>query len=483
MNYWPAEPTNLSELHRPFLDYIYREACVKPTWRRFAQDMGHVSTGWTLPTENNIYGSGTTFANTYTVANAWYCQHLWQHYTYTMDKDFLRTKAFPAMKSAVDYWFKKLVKAADGTYECPNEWSPEHGPTENATAHSQQLVWDLFNNTRKAIKVLGDDVVSKAFRDSLATYFAKLDDGCHTEVNPADGQTYLREWKYSSQFNNPSKIGVNEYKAHRHISHLMGLYPCTQISEDTDKTVFEAARQSLIARGDGHGTGWSLGHKINLNARAYEGLHCHNLIKRALQQTWDTGVNEAAGGIYENLWDAHAPYQIDGNFGYTAGVAEMLLQSHNDKLVILPALPTTFWQKGSVKGLKAVGNFTVDIDWAAAKATKVQIVSNMGTTCIVKYANVAKDYKVTTADGKTVKAKRISDDEISFPTVKGGVYVIVSKTADAIAAIQKAQDGNIASVDYYSLNGTKTSQSQSRGVYIKQMKYSNGTTSTTKVIN
>ena len=89
MNYWPAEPTNLSELHRPFLDYIYREACVKPTWRRFAQDMGHVNTGWTLPTENNIYGSGTTFANTYTVANAWYCQHLWQHYTYTMDKEFL----------------------------------------------------------------------------------------------------------------------------------------------------------------------------------------------------------------------------------------------------------------------------------------------------------------------------------------------------------------------------------------------------------
>ena len=483
MNYWPAEPTNLSELHRPFLDYIYREACVKPTWRRFAQDMGHVNTGWTLPTENNIYGSGTTFANTYTVANAWYCQHLWQHYTYTMDKEFLRTKAFPAMKSAVDYWFKKLVKTADGTYECPNEWSPEHGPTENATAHSQQLVWDLFNNTRKAIEILGNDVVSKAFRDELASYFEKLDNGCHTEVNPADGKTYLREWKYTSQFNNPSKIGVNEYKAHRHISHLMGLYPCTQISEDVDNNVFEAARASLIARGDGHGTGWSLGHKINLNARAYEGLHCHNLIKRALQQTWDTGTNEAAGGIYENLWDAHAPYQIDGNFGYTAGVAEMLLQSHNDKLVILPALPTTFWQKGSVKGLKAVGNFTVDIEWANAKATKVQIVSNVGTTCVVKYAGIAKNYKLTTADGKTVKVKRISDDEISFPTVKGGKYVLVSKEANAIAALQGAQNISVASVCYYSLDGTKAAESQSRGVYIKQMKYSNGSTSTTKVIN
>ena len=263
----------------------------------------------------------------------------------------------------------------------------------------------------------------------------------------------------------------------------MGLYPCTQISEDTDKTVFEAARQSLIARGDGHGTGWSLGHKINLNARAYEGLHCHNLIKRALQQTWDTGVNEAAGGIYENLWDAHAPYQIDGNFGYTAGVAEMLLQSHNDKLVILPALPTTFWQKGSVKGLKAVGNFTVDIDWAATKATKVQIVSNMGTTCVVKYAGVAKDYKVTTTDGNTVAATRISDDEISFPTVKGGAYLLVPNTANAISTVQGNQDGKVVSVDYYSLDGTKANSSQKRGVRIKQMKYSNGATSTKKVIN
>ena len=193
----------------------------------------------------------------------------------------------------------------------------------------------------------------------------------------------------------------------------MGLYPCSQISEDADKSVFEAARTSLIARGDGHGTGWSLGHKINLNARAYEGLHCHNLIKRALQQTWDTGTNEAARGIYENLWDAHAPYQIDGNFGYTAGVAEMLLQSYNDKLVILPALPTSFWQKGSVKGLKAVGNFTVDIDWDNAKATQIRVVSNEGIPCVVKYTGIAKDYKVTTADGKSVETKRISDDEIS----------------------------------------------------------------------
>ena len=427
MNYWPAEPTNLSELHRPFLDYIYREACVKPAWRRFARDMGKVDAGWTLPTENNIYGSGTTFANTYTVANAWYCQHLWQHYAYTLDREYLRRQAFPVMKSAVDYWLRKLVKGADGTYECPEEWSPEHGPTENATAHSQQLVWDLFNNTRKAIEVLGDEVVSRTFRDSLAAYFTLLDDGCHTEVNPADGQTYLREWKYTSQFNNPGKIGVDEYRAHRHISHLMGLYPCSQISGDADKAVFQAARTSLIARGDGHGTGWSLGHKINLNARAHEGQHCHNLIRRALQQTWTTDVNEGAGGIYENLWDAHAPYQIDGNFGYTAGVAEMLLQSYSGKLVLLPALPAAFWDKGSVKGLKAVGNFTVDIAWEKARAAKVRIVSGAVSTCVVKYAGLAKDFIVTAGDGRPVAFRCAGGDEISFPTVRDGVYVLVPK--------------------------------------------------------
>ena len=427
MNYWPAEPANLSELHRPFLDYIYREACMRPSWHRFAKDMGHVDAGWTLPTENNIYGSGTTFADTYTVANAWYCQHLWQHYMYTMDREYLRTRAFPVMKSAVDYWLRKLVKASDGTYECPDEWSPEHGPTENATAHSQQLVWDLFNSTRKAIKVLGDDMVSRTFLDSLAGCFARLDDGCHTEVNPADGQTYLREWKYTSQFDNPGRVGVDEYRTHRHISHLMGLYPCSQISEDGDKTVFQAARTSLLARGDGHGTGWSLGHKINLNARAHEGLHCHNLIRRALQQTWSTDVDERAGGIYENLWDAHAPYQIDGNFGYTAGIAEMLLQSYNGKLVILPALPMDFWTKGAVKGLKAVGNFTVDITWAKARAEEIRIVSHAGTVCVVKYAGVADDFKLTAGDGKPLAYECTGNDEISFPTVKGGVYILVSK--------------------------------------------------------
>jgi alpha-L-fucosidase 2 len=155
------------------------------------------------------------------------------------------------------------------------------------------------------------------------------------------------------------------------------------------------------------------------------GDHCHNLIKRALQQTWTTSTNEAAGGIYENLWDAHAPYQIDGNFGYTAGIAEMLLQSRFGKLEILPALPTKFWTNGSVKGLKAVGNFTVGIEWNDTVATRIDITSNAGTDCVVKYKDIDTKYVVTnTTTGQPVTVKVVKAGEISFPTKKGTSYTI-----------------------------------------------------------
>ena len=443
--------------------------------------MGNVNAGWTLPTENNIYGSGTTFANTYTIANAWYCQHLWQHYTYTQDVEYLRTKAYPVMKSCVDYWFKKLKKASDGTYECPDEWSPEHGPTQNATAHSQQLVWDLFNNTKKAIAILGDDIATKSFRDSLSIYFEKLDNGCHTEVNAKDGKTYLKEWKYSSQFTTPN---TTDYMNHRHISHLMGLYPCDEIGADLNDSIFQAAKVSLIARGDGHGTGWSLGHKINLNARAYMGDRCHNLIKRALQQTWTTGTNEGAGGVYENLWDAHAPYQIDGNFGYTAGIAEMLLQSHFGKLEILPAIPTQFWTNGSVTGLKAVGNFTVGIEWKNTTATKIDITSNAGKDCVVKYKDIDKKYVVKDANDKEVKVTIVKAGEIKFPTTKNASYTIVPGTpTTSISKVMKDEAKNgVVAVKYYTINGVSVQKPSQKGVYIKKDVLKNGKSKSAKIV-
>lgn len=411
MNYWPAEPTNLSELHMPFLNYIHREACERSQWRANAQEVAGQTKGWTLTTENNIYGSGSNWSSNYTIANAWYCMHLWQHYRYTLDQQYLRNIAFPAMKSCCDYWLERLVLAKDGTYECPNEYSPEHGPQQqNATAHSQQLVWDLFSNTLQAINVLGNDIVDAGFLTDLNTKFAKLDNGLATEE--VNGTILLKEWKYTNQGT------VSDYKRHRHLSHLMGLYPGEQITKNSDPKIWQAAINSLNTRG-WEGTGWSLAQKINSHARIYDGEGCERLLNRALRLTTFTGTDESRGGIYENLWDAHAPFQIDGNYGTCAGMAEMLLQSKTGTLEILPALPSA-WSTGSVKGLKAIGNFTVDIAWADGMPQTVTIESVKGGDVTVQLPHTG--YKITNASGKNVKKKIIDKNTVKFSTTAGGVY-------------------------------------------------------------
>ncbi|MGN0216464.1 MAG: glycosyl hydrolase family 95 catalytic domain-containing protein [Prevotella sp.] len=442
MNYWPAEPTNLSELHAAMTDWIYREAVVRTQWQANARSIGGVSKGWTLTTENNIYGSGSNWMSNYTIANAWLTSHLWQHFEYTQDTTFLRTKAFPVMKSCTDYWMEKLVKnTADGTYECPSEYSPEHGPNrENATAHSQQLVWDLFNSTLKAINKLGlaNAGVDSAYIKKLQNRFDSLDNGCHTEV--IDGTTYLREWKTTSQST------VRDWRSHRHISHLMGLYPLSQIGREQNDSIFRAAKNSLYARGL-TGTGWSLGHKLNLMARAGDGENFHALIKNALRQTWQTTINMGNnGGVYENLWDAHSPFQIDGNFGYTSGVAEMLLQSRFGKLEILPALPARHWRSGSVKGLRAVGNFTVDITWQDTIATQLAVTSGSGLPCTVVYKD-AKRFKVTTSTGGNVVVTVKGDNEISFPTTMNTLYYLdMNMAGDTTATRMRSSDFQVVNV-------------------------------------
>ena len=368
MCYWPCEPTNLSELHLPFLNYIINQATVQPQWQNYAKNQAGQTKGWTCFTENNIFGGTGGFMTNYVIANAWYCTHLWQHYAYTLDKEFL-LRALPTMWSACEFWLERLKKAKDGTWECPNEYSPEHGPgSQNATAHSQQLVSELFSNVLEAAKILPDQtVISAAELEKLQNYYDNLDKGLRIEKFKTssnwqthglkNGDPILKEWKYS-----PFTAGADQ---HRHISHLMCLYPYSQIEPGTPE--FEAAVNSLRQRGDG-ATGWSIGWKINLWARAFDGDHARQILRNGL-----------SNNTYNNLFDSHAPFQIDGNFGACAGIAEMLVQSRKGTIWVLPALPG-LWAAGEVKGLKAEGDFTVDIKWADSHIELATITANQGGT-------------------------------------------------------------------------------------------------------
>jgi len=381
MNYWPAEPTNLSEMHLPFLNYITNMATNHTEWAGYAHDAGQ-SRGWTCYTENNIFGGVGSFLHNYVIANAWYCTHLWQHYRYTLDKDFLK-RAFPTMLSASQFWIDRLKLDGDGTYVCPNEYSPEQGPTEDGVAHAQQLVAELFANTLAAIDVLGGEAeISAEDLSKLQDRYAKLDRGLATETYTGNwggtvngvktGDVLLREWKTSNY-----TVGQN---GHRHMSHLMCVYPFSQVTPGSP--YFEAALNSMKLRGDAS-TGWSMGWKINLWARVLDGDRAHDILELALRHH-----SVGGGGVYYNLYDAHTPFQIDGNFGACAGIAEMLMQSHTDTIQILPALPAV-WKDGHVSGLKAVGDFTVDVAWKDGKPTRATLTNHQGRPCYVKYPGLA----------------------------------------------------------------------------------------------
>ncbi|GAA3989107.1 glycosyl hydrolase family 95 catalytic domain-containing protein [Mucilaginibacter dorajii] len=394
MNYWLAEPTNLSECHFPYLDYInsMREVKKVSTQKQYPGVRG-----WTVKTENGVYGGGSFLWNT--PGSAWYAQGIWEHYAFTKDKSYLQTFAYPILKEIVEFWDDHLKRRPDGTLVSPLGWSPEHGPTEDGVTYDQAIVYDLFTNYVEAADVLKID---KSYRDHVADMREHL-------LKPKIGKWgQLQEWETDRD---------DPKDTHRHSSNLFGLHPGRQISTIKTPELAQAAKVSLMGRGD-VSTGWSMAWKMNFWARLQDGDHAYKILKNFITLVGGSGVDyNEGGGVYSNLFCAHPPFQIDGNFGYTAGVTEMLLQSQTDEIQLLPALPKA-WPTGNVKGLKAHGDFEIDMDWKDGKVTRITIKSLAGGICKIRVPNGLKTNFTAIKNGKAG-----TDYQYSFQTRAGKSYV------------------------------------------------------------
>jgi alpha-L-fucosidase 2 len=385
MLYWPAEATNLSECHLPLMDFT--RSIVEPG--RLAAKEFFNAKGWIVNTMLNAYGytsPGWEFPwGFFPGGAAWLCQHLWEHYAFTSDKAFLKNTAYPVMKEASQFWMDYLTSDGKGHLVSSPSYSPEHGGISTGATMDHEMAWDVLNNTAEAASVLGIDAD-----------FAKQARATRDKILPLQ----IGRWKQLQEWREDVDDSTNH---HRHVSHLYALHPGKQISITQTPAEAEAARVSLNARGD-DGTGWSLAWKVNFWARLQDGNRAHKLFKSVLRPVADQGTNMAGGGgSYANLLCAHPPFQLDGNMGSTAGVAEMLLQSQTGVIEFLPALPDA-WATGSVKGLKARGNVTVDEVWENGKLKSVTLTSADAQKRVLKYGNKTIEAELGAGKAKTWNA-------------------------------------------------------------------------------